>query len=57
MLHLNSTYNFHSEGRGAAAEVDEWLMGGSTRLPTAGGIKTRVSSLFIPLYFSLLTCV
>jgi len=30
-----------NEGRGAAAEVDEWLMGGSTRLPTVGGIKTR----------------
>lgn len=30
-----------SEGRGAAAEVDAWL-GGSTRLPSAGGIKPRV---------------
>ena len=30
-----------SEGRGAAAEVDAWL-GGSTRLPLAGGIKPRV---------------
>ncbi|KAI6109954.1 hypothetical protein F5141DRAFT_1196066 [Pisolithus sp. B1] len=29
------------EGRGAAAEVDVWLIGGSTRLPSAGGIKTR----------------
>ncbi|KAI6043136.1 NADPH-dependent glutamate synthase [Pisolithus marmoratus] len=33
------------EGRGAAAEVDVWLMGGSTRLPSAGGIKTRT---FVP---------
>lgn len=31
-----------SEGRGAAAEVDAWLSDGSTRLPSAGGIKTRV---------------
>jgi hypothetical protein len=31
-----------SEGRGAAAEVDAWLSAGSTRLPSAGGIKTRV---------------
>lgn len=30
-----------SEGRGAAAEVDAWLAG-STRLPSAGGIKPRV---------------
>ncbi|KAH7107808.1 NADPH-dependent glutamate synthase [Auriculariales sp. MPI-PUGE-AT-0066] len=30
-----------NEGRGAAAEVDAWLMGGNTRLPRAGGIKTR----------------
>jgi len=29
-----------NEGRGAAAEVDSWLMTG-TRLPSAGGIKTR----------------
>ncbi|KAG8931523.1 glutamate synthase [NADH] [Tulasnella sp. 419] len=29
-----------NEGRGAAAEVDSWLMG-STRLPAAGGIKQR----------------
>ena len=36
-------YMLSSEGRGAAAEVDAWLMGGSTRLPNAGGIKTRVS--------------
>ena len=34
-----------SEGRGAAAEVDAWLMHGVTRLPAAGGIKKRV---FIP---------
>ena len=31
-----------NEGRGAAAEVDDWLMTG-TRLPSAGDIKTRVS--------------
>ncbi|KAF9049321.1 NADPH-dependent glutamate synthase [Hymenopellis radicata] len=30
-----------NEGRGAAAEVDSWLCG-NTRLPSAGGIKTRV---------------
>ncbi|KAG6874273.1 glutamate synthase [NADH] [Termitomyces sp. Mi166 len=30
-----------NEGRGAAAEVDAWLSGGSTRLPKAGGIKAR----------------
>jgi len=29
-----------NEGRGAAAEVDMWLMN-NTRLPAAGGIKTR----------------
>jgi hypothetical protein len=33
----------NSEGRGAAAEVDAFLTDGSTRLPYAGGIKTRVS--------------
>lgn len=33
-----------NEGRGAAAEVDAWL-GGSTRLPLAGGIKPRT---FVP---------
>jgi len=33
-----------NEGRGAAAEVDAWLSG-ATRLPSAGGIKTRV---FVP---------
>jgi len=33
---------FSSEGRGAAAEVDRWLSGGSSRLPSVGGIKTRV---------------
>lgn len=32
----------HSEGRGAAAEVDAWLSGGVTRLPFDGGIKKRV---------------
>ena len=31
-----------SEGRGAAAEVDSWLSGGESRLPSSGGIKTRV---------------
>ena len=34
-----------SEGRGCAAEVDAWLTDGSTRLPSAGGIKTRVGAL------------
>ncbi|KAG2157569.1 uncharacterized protein EDB93DRAFT_1123416 [Suillus bovinus] len=34
-----------NEGRGAAAEVDAWLSAGSTRLPSAGGIKTRT---FVP---------
>ncbi|THV07938.1 NADPH-dependent glutamate synthase [Dendrothele bispora CBS 962.96] len=34
-----------NEGRGAAAEVDAWLSSGKTRLPSAGGIKTR---LFVP---------
>jgi len=29
-----------NEGRGAAAEVDLWLMN-NTRLPAAGGIKAR----------------
>jgi len=33
-----------NEGRGAAAEIDDWLMTG-TRLPRAGGIKTRA---FVP---------
>lgn len=37
-----------NEGRGAAAEVDSWLMAG-TRLPSAGGIKTRVSTLLYSL--------
>lgn len=30
-----------NEGRGAAAEVDSWLSGGESRLPSSGGIKTR----------------
>ncbi|KZT28486.1 NADPH-dependent glutamate synthase [Neolentinus lepideus HHB14362 ss-1] len=30
-----------NEGRGAAAEVDTWLMSGVTRLPVAGGFKAR----------------
>jgi len=34
-----------NEGRGAAAEVDSWLSSGATRLPSAGGIKTRT---FVP---------
>jgi len=34
-----------NEGRGAAAEVDAWLSNGSTRLPSAGGFKTRT---FVP---------
>ena len=36
--------NRFREGRGAAAEVDAYLSEGSTRLPSAGGIKTRVRS-------------
>lgn len=36
--------NIFSEGRGAAAEVDAWLSNGSTRLPSAGGIKARAST-------------
>jgi glutamate synthase (NADPH/NADH) len=39
--------HYDSEGRGAAAEVDRWLSGGASRLPSAGGIKTRVSHLQI----------
>ena len=35
--------HYDSEGRGAAAEVDRWLSGGASRLPSIGGIKTRVS--------------
>jgi len=31
-----------NEGRGAAAEIDGWLTDGTTRLPSAGGIKDRV---------------
>ena len=42
-----------SEGRGAAAEVDAWLMNGNTRLPSAGGIKTRVR-FGVPYIFSVL---
>ncbi|TFK29800.1 NADPH-dependent glutamate synthase [Coprinopsis marcescibilis] len=30
-----------NEGRGAAAEIDTWLSGTTSRLPSAGGIKTR----------------
>ena len=41
LFKLDPIYN-DSEGRGAAAEVDRWLSGGS-RLPSIGGIKTRVS--------------
>ena len=36
----------HSEGRGAAAEVDAWLSEGITRLPFDGSIKKRVRSVF-----------
>ena len=32
-----------SEGRGAAAEIDTWLTHVPTRLPSAGGIKSRVT--------------
>ena len=42
--HSLRTDVMYSEGRGAAAEVDRYLSSGSTRLPPAGGIKTRVSS-------------
>jgi len=35
-----------SEGRGAAVEVDAYLSQGNTRLPTAGGIVTRVRNPF-----------
>lgn len=45
----------YSEGRGAAAEVDAWLSHGSTRLPTTGGIKTRVSICFNRLKLRTLT--
>lgn len=32
-----------NEGRGAAAEVDEWLTEShTTRLPVAGGIRNRI---------------
>jgi len=41
-----------NEGRGAAAEVDSWLSSGSTRLPNAGGIKSRC---FVPPPSSLPT--
>lgn len=30
-----------NEGRGAAAEIDSWLNGKTSRLPVAGGIKAR----------------
>ena len=40
-----------SEGRGAAAEVDGYLSAGSTRLPSAGGIKTRVRHNATLLFF------
>lgn len=40
-----------NEGRGAAAEVDSWLMTG-TRLPSAGGIKTRVSLIWFVCFVS-----
>lgn len=47
LLDLRSNW-FSSEGRGVAAEVDAWLMA-NTRLPSAGGIKTRVSHIRIEL--------
>jgi len=40
----------YSEGRGAAAEVDAWLSQGSTRLPNAGGIKTRVRFYYLDIH-------
>lgn len=40
-----------NEGRGAAAEIDLWLMSG-TRLPSAGGVTPRVSNFFCPPPFS-----
>ena len=43
LLFILDPINYDSEGRGAAAEVDRWLSGGASRLPSAGGIKTRVS--------------
>ena len=49
MLHCNddrlgrlTIFLLTSEGRGAAVEVDAYLSQGNTRLPTAGGIVTRV---------------
>ena len=39
------TEPLYSEGRGAAAEVDSWLSSGNTRLPSIGGIKTRVGDI------------
>lgn len=51
MTDLSPTF---SEGRGAAAEVDTYLQR-STRLPSAGGMKARVSiSLFYILGFRFL---
>lgn len=49
--------NNFSEGRGAAAEVDAWLSNGSTRLPSAGGIKARVSICLTCVVVLILTCV
>jgi hypothetical protein len=34
-----------SEGRGVAAEVDAHFNSGVTRLPSTGGIKSRVSNI------------
>ena len=47
---MSNLYSFCSEGRSAAAEVDEWLSNGVTRLPYDGGIKKRA---FIPPSSSL----
>jgi hypothetical protein len=44
-----------SEGRSAAAEVDAWLSDGDTRLPSAGGIRARVSVLHSKSFVSPLT--
>lgn len=44
--HRYTTLLLSSEGRGAAVEVDAYLSQGNTRLPTAGGIVTRVWNPF-----------
>ncbi len=52
-VYVNSSHanTSTSEGRGAAAEVDGYLSAGSTRLPSAGGIKTRVRHNATLLFF------